>query len=114
MVLNSRRPAPLERVQKGMLWSQRDFLIVRQRVAKRDGGALSLRKNAMTENEIYTVADAARLTGLSAKIITRLFEREPGVMVYKVPNPKRKRRSYRSIRIPRRLFERVMRRHTVQ
>lgn len=68
----------------------------------------------MTENETYTVAEAAKLTGLSAKIITRLFEREPGVIVYEVPNPQRKRKHYRSIRIPRRVYERVMRRHTVQ
>ena len=49
-------------------------------------------------NAPYTVADAAKLTGLSRQIITRLFEQEPGVV----------------IRIPRRVIERVMRRHTVQ
>jgi hypothetical protein len=68
----------------------------------------------MTDNETYTVAEAAKLTGLSAKIITRLFEREPGVLIYQSNNPQRRRKSYRSIRIPRRVYERVMRRHTVQ
>jgi len=61
-----------------------------------------------------TVSEVSKLTGLSARVITKLFETEPGVIVYQVPNPHRKRKHYRSIRIPRRVFERVMRRHTVQ
>ena len=61
-----------------------------------------------------TVSEVSKLMGLSARVITKLFETEPGVIVYEVPNPRRKRKHYRSIRIPRRVFERVMRRHTVQ
>ena len=62
----------------------------------------------------YTVREVSALTGLSPRIIAQLFEREPGVIVYEVHNPRRKRKHYRSIRIPRRVFERVVRRHTVQ
>ena len=62
----------------------------------------------------YTVVEVAAMTGLSPRLITQLFEREPGVILYESPNPHRKRKHYRSIRIPRRVYERVMRRHTVQ
>ena len=62
----------------------------------------------------YTIQEVCKLTGLSPRIITKLFEREPGVIVYEQPNHQRKRRGYRSLRIPRRVYERVMRRHTVQ
>jgi len=68
----------------------------------------------MSEIEVLTVADVSEITGLSRKTVTRLFEREPGVIIYEVPNERRERRSYRSIRTPRRVFERVLRRHTVQ
>ena len=62
----------------------------------------------------YSVAEVSTMTGLSPRVITQLFEREPGVILYESPNPHRKRKHYRSIRIPRRVFERVMRRPTVQ
>jgi len=68
----------------------------------------------MSEIEVLTVADVSEITGLSRKTVTRLFEREPGVIIYEVPNERRERRSYRSIRTPRRVYERVWRRHTVQ
>jgi hypothetical protein len=54
-----------------------------------------------------TVTDVTKLTGLSRKVITRLFEREPGVLILKS-------RKERTIRIPRRVYERVLRRLTVQ
>jgi len=59
-----------------------------------------------------TVADVAALTGFSRDTITRLFEREPGVLILARPSANRKR-SYRSIRIPRAVYERVVRRLTV-
>ncbi len=62
----------------------------------------------------YTVADVSKLTGLSARVVTKLFESERGVIVYEAPNPRRKRASYRTIRIPRHVYERVMRRLSVQ
>lgn len=61
----------------------------------------------------YSVAEVAALTGLSASTITKLFEDEPGVIVYQAPNLPRKRR-YRTIKIPRRVYERVLRRLSVQ
>jgi hypothetical protein len=66
----------------------------------------------MTRNavvgEVYTVAEVAVLTGFSRQTITRMFEREPGVIVLKRPETKHKR-SYRSIRVPRAVYERVLR-----
>ena len=35
----------------------------------------------------YSVSEVAALTGLSARVVTLLFEREPGVIVYQAPNP---------------------------
>lgn len=56
----------------------------------------------------YTISDAARLTGLSRQTITRIFEREQGVIVMK-RSATRSKRNYRSIRIPRPVYERVIR-----
>ncbi len=42
----------------------------------------------------YTVREVSALTGLSPRIIAQLFEREPGVIVYEVHNPRRKRKHY--------------------
>ena len=54
------------------------------------------------------------MTGLSARVIAKLFENERGVLIYERPNPRRKRAGYRTIRIPRHVYERVMRRPSVQ
>ena len=70
----------------------------------------------MGENEVstpYTIAEISRMMHLSPRVVTELFEREPGVIIYQVPNPRRKRASYRSIRVPRHVYERVVRRYTV-
>jgi len=55
----------------------------------------------------YTVGEVAALTGFSRDTITRLFEGEPGVLVVARPETTHKRR-YRSIRIPRDVYERVI------
>jgi len=58
--------------------------------------------------ELLTVNDAARLTGKSRRTILRWFEREPGVLlVLDSPEECHKRR-YRTFRIPRAVFERVI------
>jgi hypothetical protein len=61
----------------------------------------------------YTVAEVAALTGLSRQTVTRMFERERGVIVLVRPESMHKR-SYRSIRIPRAVYERVIGRLTVE
>jgi len=41
----------------------------------------------IVETTPYSVAEVAALTGLSASTVTKLFEHEPGVIAYQVPNP---------------------------
>lgn len=54
----------------------------------------------MDEETRYSVAEVAKLTGFSPQIVTRMFENEPGVVIYQEKTP-RKPASCRSIRIPR-------------
>ncbi len=61
----------------------------------------------------YTVADVAELTGFSRNTVIRMFERERGVLILGRPESMHKRR-YRSIRIPRAVYERVISRLTVK
>jgi predicted DNA-binding transcriptional regulator AlpA len=64
------------------------------------------------EKQTLKVGEVAALMGLSRQTITRLFEKEPGVIIVKRPETVRKG-SYRSIRIPRAVYERVVRRLSV-
>lgn len=59
--------------------------------------------------ESFTVAEVAKMTGFSKQTITRVFEKEPGVFMLDRPETMHKRR-YRSLRIPREVFERVIKR----
>ena len=52
--------------------------------------------------EVYTVAEVSRQT------VTRMFEREKGVLI--LARESLRKRSYRSIRIPRAVYERVIER----
>ena len=61
----------------------------------------------ITEKAVYTVAEVAALMGLSRQTTTRLYEHEPGVIILKRPELMHKQR-YRSIRIPRAVYERVV------
>jgi hypothetical protein len=61
----------------------------------------------------YSVAEISTMMGLSARVVTWIFENEKGVFIYQVSNPQRKRAGYRSIRIPRHVYERVKQRYTV-
>jgi transcriptional regulator GlxA family with amidase domain len=54
-----------------------------------------------SEAESYTVAEVAQLMGYSRRTIIRLFEREPGVLI----RPGKRR----TLRIPRAVFQRVIR-----
>jgi predicted DNA-binding transcriptional regulator AlpA len=67
----------------------------------------------MANNHVLTVAEVAALTGFSRDTIIRVFQNEPGTIVITRPSANRKRR-YRSIRIPRAVFERVIYRWTVK
>ena len=62
---------------------------------------------SILEKPALTVAEAATLTGFSVPTITRLFQSAPGVIVIARPSKMNKRR-YRSIRIPRAVYERVI------
>jgi hypothetical protein len=57
--------------------------------------------------EVYTVGEVAALTGFSRRAVIRLFEGERGTVLLSRPSANHKRR-YRSIRIPRFVFERVV------
>jgi hypothetical protein len=63
-------------------------------------------------NPPYTVAEVAALTAFSERTVIKMFENEKGVLIYEVPRL-RKRKSYRTIRIPRHVYERVIRRWSV-
>ncbi len=67
----------------------------------------------MNETAPYTVKEVAALTAFSERTVTKMFENEKGVLIYEVPRL-RKRASYRTIRIPRHVYERVIRRISVQ
>jgi len=59
-------------------------------------------------SDLLTVAEIAQLTGRSARTIIRWFEREPGtIVVLDRPETMHKRR-YRTLRIPRAVFQRVI------
>lgn len=64
------------------------------------------------EKLAFTVKEVADMTGLSRQTITRMFEREKGVIVLGRPETVNKR-GYRSIRVPRAVYERVLRSVTV-
>ena len=59
----------------------------------------------------YTVLEVAALTGYSRQTVCRMFENEPGILVLERPETLHKRR-HRSIRIPRAVYQRVIRRIT--
>jgi hypothetical protein len=54
----------------------------------------------------------AALTGFSRQTVTRIFEKEKGVLILEHLE-KMHKRGYRSIRIPRAVYERVVRRLSV-
>jgi hypothetical protein len=67
----------------------------------------------MKEKLAYSVAEVAELTSFCPKTVTRMFEEEPGVIVLERPETMHKWR-YRSIRIPRPVYERVIGKLTVK
>jgi hypothetical protein len=65
----------------------------------------------MTEKAVFTVAEVGALMGLSRQTVTRLFQNERGVLILERPEAMHKKK-YRSIRIPRHVYERVISRMT--
>lgn len=59
-----------------------------------------------------TVNEAAALTGWSRQTVTRVFEREKGTIILERPETLHKRK-FRTITIPRAVFERVLQSHSV-
>jgi hypothetical protein len=64
------------------------------------------------ERLVYTVAEVAAMLRLSRPTVTRLFEKEPGVIMLNRPETMHRRR-YRSLRIPLHVYQRVLSRITV-
>ena len=65
--------------------------------------------------QVLTVKEVAELMGFSTSTIVRLFQNEPGVIVKVSPSidtRKQFKRRYRSFRIPRHVYERVLARLT--
>lgn len=67
----------------------------------------------LLEKPALTVDEVAKLMGMSRRTVTRLFEAERGVIVLDRPTEMNKRR-YRSLRIPRAVYERVVERMRVR
>ena len=76
-------------------------------------GSSLCRIRGIPKKLVYTVAEVADLMGLSRQTVTRLFEHEKGVLILSRPVTMHKRR-YRSIRIPRAVYERVVGRLTLR
>ena len=57
------------------------------------------------EDAAYTVAEVARMLNWSRRTIVRMFENEPGVLIRKGKR--------RTLRIPRPVYERVLRKYAV-
>lgn len=62
----------------------------------------------MTEPKaVFSMNEVAALLGRSRRTVIRMFEDEPGVLIWEEPEAMHKRR-YRVIRIPRAVLERVI------
>ena len=82
----------------------------RQRAMReRHGSRAEIRQPAMDfRQRHYSVAEVAEMWNLGPDAVRRLFEGEPGVLT--LVGGGRKRTSYRTLRIPERVVERVYRR----
>lgn len=58
---------------------------------------------------LYSVTDVVSSTGLSCRKVTKLFENERGTIVYEAPNARPTKESSQSIKVPRHVYERVLR-----
>ncbi len=68
---------------------------------------------AYSEPTPLTVDQVVARLGLSRRTVIRIFENEPGVLVLARPETRNKRR-YRILRVPLRVFERVVKKLEVR
>ena len=61
----------------------------------------------------YSVREVSKLLGISPQLVAERFAGERGVIIFTREN-KGKRRGYRTIRIPRHVFRRVVEKWTVR
>jgi hypothetical protein len=61
----------------------------------------------MFDERHYSVAEIASMWNLSKDAVRRIFESEPGVLVLGDTSPRRRKRPYRTLRIPQSVVERV-------
>jgi hypothetical protein len=59
----------------------------------------------------YTVREIAEAWNMSENLVRRLFEKEPGVVIFKKDRPHK--RTYKTMRIPESVLLRVHRRNSV-
>lgn len=59
------------------------------------------------EERHYTVAEIAVMWNLSKDAVRRLFQNEPGVLVLGDASPRRRKRPYKTLRIPESVARRV-------
>jgi predicted DNA-binding transcriptional regulator AlpA len=69
--------------------------------------------SSLLEKPALSVDEVSALTGLSRQTVTRMFEKEKGVLILARPESMHKRR-YRTITIPRAVYERVIGRLAVR
>jgi predicted DNA-binding transcriptional regulator AlpA len=73
--------------------------------------------SSVLDKHALTVAEVSALTGLSRQTVTRIFEKERGVISLERPRVEamhKTKRVYRTIRIPRTVYERVIGRLAVR
>jgi hypothetical protein len=86
-----------------------DSLKVWERRTHSNADAGKCKRIIFVENEAYSVSEVARLLRYSRRTIVRMFESEPGVIVIKHPEGKR-----RTLRIPRAVYQRVVHKMSVR
>jgi len=64
-------------------------------------------KTSEGQKQIFTIAECGKILGHSRQTVSRIFEKEPGVIVIERPETSRKR-GYRSITVPRSVLTRVL------
>jgi len=74
---------------------------------------MGIRDKDLTTKLALTIPEVAELTGFSRQTVTRIFEDEPGVLVFERPETMHKRK-HRTITVPRNVYERVISRLKVR